>query len=1166
MPADRFTFQLLGPFTMSRQGTRMPDREVGSRKGRTLLKLLLVNRDHVVSSDRIAEVLWGDESLRKRERDIATLVSRLRAVLGPDAISGGVTGYRFGRADRFSIDADLAERLADEAEARLKAGEPSLAQAAADRALAILRSGPLLEDEPYAEWVEEARGGAAALLRKLRRSAWRAAMDLSQHEAATGVAEEAIAEDPLDEDAYRAAMLALHRGGQGARALAIYERLRSSLADELGTDPDSRTRSLHTAILREEVVADPTAGSASADVSGPDVDPADPAFVGRDPELVHLAQAWSGAVAGTPSLVVIAGEAGIGKTTLAREVLRLAERTGGAVASARCYETERSLFLQPFVDAIRSVIVATPPETVRALAGEWDGTLSELVPEIGGILRPLAYQRATPEIERRRAFEAIAGFFHALCAARPVTLFLDDLHNAGASTLELLHFIMRRAGGARLLVLATLRMEEGEEALAQLQGAARLMEVGPLSEGAVHSLASLMGAPERFDQILKLTRGHPLFVVEVLRSLAEGKDQESSLLPDSIVEAVQIRVRRTGEPVEEMLRVAAVLGSSFDLHTVAEMMDVPLEDAARRAQHARRARLLVESGPAFEFANDLIREILYRTTPLPVRIPRHRRAATLLAGNPEAAAAHAGAAGDWSQALEAWLLAAERASARYANREAEEMLDRALEAAIAVADPAAEAMVKVARSRAREALGNFRGAFEDLSSAVDLAREAGERAVEMRALRRLGGDPAVALGHISACLPYLDAALAIARDLGDREAEVDILTRLAVVWANRARFDLAFDHANEAVAMARGLGTERALALALDGLKAAAAYSGDLASLERLLPELERILRQTGQLWLLQWAVFESAFPAMAGGDFDRAVDRIDAALALNRRSGYVAYQPMFAAHLGWIHRAQGAYGRALTVGSEAVRTAEEIEHPWWTAFAEAMLGWTLTETGSFDDAAVHLEHGLAAAERNGAESYLIPCLAHLARARWLGGRPEEAVAHLERAETALDAVGVPPGMAYLYGAHAAIAAGQVRLELGDPGPVEARITPIRRAAEAVGWRGVEADATLLLARCRHAAGALEDARSLAERALEVAADPGLPRVAWEGHAVLAGILSDLGDAEGAEHQLGSAGPLVDRLSNSLDRGMRRRYRKGVGEAQQRLGRTGSGPVRAARR
>jgi DNA-binding SARP family transcriptional activator len=1139
----------------------MPDREVGSRKGRTLLKLLLVHRDHLVSPERIAEVLWGEEPPAKWDRDVATLVSRLRAVFGPDAIAGGVNGYRFVRADRFVIDLDQAERLAGEADLRLKAGEPSLAQAAAGRALALLRAGPLLEDEPYWDWAEEARLAVSGLLRRVRRSAWRAALDLSQPEAAIRVAEEAITDDPLDEDAYRASMLAHHRSGRAPQALAVYERLRNVLADQLGTDPGQETRALHTAILREEPLLQTAPRSSTAPALDVAADAADPSFVGREQEFAQLSISWSEAVAGRSSLVVIAGEAGIGKTTLAGEIVRLVDRTGGAVAHARCYEAERSLFLQPLVDAIRSIVLSTPPDVVRDLCGEWEGTLAELIPEVGRILRPLAYQRATPEIERRRAFEGVSAFIRSLSERQPVVLFLDDLHNAGSSTLESLHFLMRRATGARVLVLATVRLDEGEDALAQLHDAARRMEIGPLPSTAVESLARRMGAPDMVEQIQRLTRGHPLFVVEVLRAIGEGRGHEQALLPDSIVEAVQIRAGRTGEAVEEMLRVAAVLGSSFDLPTVADMMEVPVEEVARLAGRARRARLLVEAGPTFEFANDMIREILYRTTPLPVRIPRHRRAAALLAPNAEAAAVHASAAGDWHQAMEAWLKAAERAANRYANRDAKELLDLAFEAAVSAGDKGGEARVGIARGRTREALADYRGGFEDYSSAVALAREAGDRVVEMQALRWLGGDATVALGHIGTCVPYLDAALVIARVIGDREAEVEILTRLAVVWTNRARFDLAFDHAHRAVSLAREIGTDKALAMALDGLKTASAYCGDLSTLAGVLPELEMILRRTGQLWLLQWTVFESAFPAMARCDFDRAGERIETALALSRKSGHLAYQPMYVAHLGWIHRSRGEYGHALAVGNDAVARAEEVGHPWWTAFAEAMLGWTLIELGRFEEAIAHLEMGLAAAERNGAEFYLVGCRAHLALARWMGGHHGPAEAELERAEEILQGIGVPPGTAFLHGAHAAFAAGQVRLHLGEPRVVEAMITPIAEAARAIGWKEVEGDAALLLARCRRAVGAFDQAQERALWAVEVAGDR-LPRVAWQSRALLAGIRADQGDQDGSNRDLTAASHLLDALTASLDPTMRRAYRKEVRRGLERFGLTLAGPVR----
>ncbi len=776
-PRVSVRFRLIGPFGVSRDGRALADREVGSRKGRTLLKLLLLERGRLVPSDRIGEVLWGDSPPPRWERDLATLVSRLRAVFGPGAVAGGPSGYRFVLGERFEVDLEEAERLVRESEGRLASGEPALAVAAADRALEIVGRGMLLEDEPYAEWALSAREACGRLVRRARRTAWAAAEQLGDHAAAAAHAEAAVAADPLDEEAHRALMLALGRSGQVARALAAFEELRTVLADELGADPAPESRDLHAALLREEPLpavpsrADATRATAPARMdTAPGPLPRDPVFVGREREVEELSGAWAEATRSRGGVVLLVGEAGMGKTRLALEAVRLAQGTGGLVLQARCYQAERSLFLQPVADAIRAVVVASTPDAVRTMAGASAGPLADLVPEIGQILRPIDYRPATPDIERRRMFEAIGSMLRSLSGERPALLFLDDLHDAGASTLELLHFVGRRLAGARVLVLATVRAEEGEEALAHLGDVARRLEVGPLPFAAVLALAERMGARHRAESLAARTRGHTLFVVESLRGMAEVEAADSPP-PQSLVEAVLARVGRAGGEVEELLRSASILGSAFDLRTAAALIDLPLGEAVRRAERARRARLLAEAGPSLEFGNDLVREILYRTTPLATRTAGHALAADLLRDNPEAEAAHAAAAGLWARAMEAWLKAGERAAGRFANRDAESLLGRALEAARRAGDPGGEARARLDRGRAREALADYAGAYEDQWAAVERARAAGEPGVEMRALRELGGDVRVGIGRPTAeCEPYLEAALALAELSGRDEA------------------------------------------------------------------------------------------------------------------------------------------------------------------------------------------------------------------------------------------------------------------------------------------------------------------------------------------------------------------------------------------------------------
>jgi tetratricopeptide (TPR) repeat protein len=668
--------------------------------------------------------------------------------------------------------------------------------------------------------------------------------------------------------------------GKSGLALAAYQRLRAALADELGVDPAEQTRDLHRVILRDEPGGPVNSGGGAAAVPGPPSGD----LVGREAELALLHRAWSQAAAGRAQLVLLLGEAGIGKTTLAGEVVRLVEATGGTVAQARCYEAERSLFLQPVADALRPIVTSSSPDLIRAAAGRLAGSLADLIAEVGEVAPAGDYLQASPEVERRRVFEAVAGFVRALAGRRPLLLFLDDLHLAGASTLELLHFLFRRLAGRPALVLATARVEEGTEVVHALGGIAQRCDLGPLAEPAVRELARRSGLNELTGQIMAQTRGHSLFVVESLRALAtQPAGAGSPVVPESLRTAVVTRMRRAGPQVEELLRAAAVIGGSIDPAVLAGLTGEPVAQTALRAHTAAQARLLIEAGETYEFANDLIREIAYQSTSLPVRVTWHRRAAELLAGNPEAVAGHASRAGDWPAAVEAWLQAAEAAAGRFANREAERLLEQAMAAAVRGDDRVGLARARLARGRIREALADYQGAYEDHRAVVESARANGRTDLELAALNQLGGDMLVGLGRPTReCIPYLEGALSLAEAGGDVPGQIDILGRLAVIWTNRLRFDRAATYAERATALAGSSQGESGQVLALDAVKTTLAYRGEVAGLGAALPCLQTYLHRYEQhlyryrrVQLAAWATFESAFPALAAGRWAEAAEQI---------------------------------------------------------------------------------------------------------------------------------------------------------------------------------------------------------------------------------------------------------------------------------------------------
>jgi DNA-binding SARP family transcriptional activator len=239
------TVQVIGTFAVHRGSSVLSGPDIGSRKARLLLALLALEPGHWISTYRIAEALWPDRPARRPAQNVATLVSRLRGRFGPDLIEGGRAMYRLGGP--VTVDLNDAAELVSTAE---RGGDSGVALRAARRALGLLEHADVLGAEPHAQWAEPAREQRAMLVRRARLAAADRALHVGELSAARDVAERAVADDALDEAAYRILMVVHAASGEPARALIAYERLRGILADELGTYPATATRALHVDILR----------------------------------------------------------------------------------------------------------------------------------------------------------------------------------------------------------------------------------------------------------------------------------------------------------------------------------------------------------------------------------------------------------------------------------------------------------------------------------------------------------------------------------------------------------------------------------------------------------------------------------------------------------------------------------------------------------------------------------------------------------------------------------------------------------------------------------------------------------------------------------------------------------------------------------------------------
>jgi len=668
---------------------------------------------------------------------------------------------------------------------------------------------------------------------------------------------------------------------------------------------------------------------------------------------------------------------------------------------------------------------------------------------------------------------------------------VDDLQYAGQSTIELMHFLGRQRAGARLLIVATIRAENDAQVGAALAPVASRVEVGPLSPESVGQLARAAGQGELAERILERTRGHTLFVVEVLRALTSGDEG----VPESLRTAVQARVRRTGAAMEALLRAAAVLGTAVDPLTLGVMLDQVPAAAVELCETALAARLLVVSGRDYEFANDLIREALYASTPEPTRLAYHRRAADLLTSRPERLARHAAAASDWLRAARAWLRAAEEAMGRYAASDAAALATHAFDAAGRVGDLEVSARALVVRGRALEATGAHAAALIDLTRGAEGARAAGDRRLEMLSLRELGGDVPVSRGKpISYSASNLESGLRIAESLGDRASEANFLSRLAIIAANRLHLDVALDYGLAAAAAGRAAATDQALADGLDGLKLAYLSLGDIRALADVIAELNPLLRRLGDLFRLPWAEFEGAFLAIAAADWDQAVAAIGTAIELNRQAGYPHQKAWFVAHLGWLARLRGRDEEALTLGRRALELTEQHEHTWWQATARTMLGGTMLTAGDRAEAIELLERGLAAAQQAGLEAYLLRSAAPLAAATGSRALLSEAAGLLEQAS-------IPSGGAWMFGYESYLSLAQAWLGHDEPERARAVLAPMLAVADREPWTPALAAALVEDGRALIRLGGRELAAAHLDRAARLAREHGLPRILSEARS-----------------------------------------------------------------
>src|SRR4051794_7846406 len=533
---ERWDIRLCGPVMVDVSGRRL-DAGLPGRQGRLLFAYLVLNRTRGCPRDELIDVLWPEGPPAAADSALSALLSKLRRALGEGVLTGRGELRLHLETARVDIEASAAAIL--EAEAAMESGDHTLAAERAREAL----STDLQTFLPDAEggWAAEQRRELETI--RLRALETLAEAGLRQGGRELGAAEQAaraaIAAAPFRESAHRLLMEVHEAAGNPAEALRAFEELRLLLREELGTTPGPAAMTVFERVLRGEpppvhrnlrVVPGggmPLEASSWPAPLGAAVDRH--ALVGRGVELAYLDRCWREANEGQRALVLLTGDAGIGKTRTAAELAAHAHGEGAVVLYGR-FDEETLTPYQPVVEMLRGWSAGAPLDSLRERLGPRAAELSILLPEFGpppaDHLAPGTITGPEADAQRYRFFDAVAALIGEVGAEAQVMLVFDDLHWADRPTLQLLRHLVRSPAPRRVLFVGTYRESEITERhpLHELigdlrrEGTLRRLELTGLAEAEVGELvAELASAPATESFVPPLAggkEGKPLFIQE----------------------------------------------------------------------------------------------------------------------------------------------------------------------------------------------------------------------------------------------------------------------------------------------------------------------------------------------------------------------------------------------------------------------------------------------------------------------------------------------------------------------------------------------------------------------------------------------------------------------------------------------------------------------------
>lgn len=612
----------------------------GSPTTRSLIAYLLLHRNRPSDRRRLAFTFWPRASESAARRNLRQYLHHVRTALEPIDAEGTLI-----RAESSTVQINPEVEVTLDVETFRHETRPEASPEEIRHALSLY-TGDLLEDI-YDDWCDPER--------EQLHQVWLESLDRYSQilqgkgkiTEAVGVVQKWVNAEPFDENAQQRLMSLYALTGERAKAIQIYHVFAKSLSSELDTQPLPETQALLQSIQNGQTLAERERSHVvqtprRVTLSKSQIFPALP-FVGRQNEISSLQEAYREAAAGSGRLVLVMGEAGIGKTRLLQEYLILHPNT--PVLQSACYELDSMVPFAPLRQALENFPLLEGFANTQIPPG-WATTLIPILPELGRHFSYTNYPaHQVDAVTLRESLVNLILHLSETCPDPPLQLILDDLHWADTPTWELLASLTRHILSTPLLIIGLFRVEdlptERQSLLRTIQRSESLwsLDLPRLTSKETADLAHSLNPNEASNPIFiqrlyQETEGNPFFIVETVRALQETDGMQMPVpltkIPNSIQHVIEARLDRLDPDSREALACAASIGRSFNYPLLQEILRDTSGNIIDHIEEWLQRGLVVEGKQGYDFRHDKFRQVAYASLSRARREHIHGRIADVL--------------------------------------------------------------------------------------------------------------------------------------------------------------------------------------------------------------------------------------------------------------------------------------------------------------------------------------------------------------------------------------------------------------------------------------------------------------------------------------------------------------------------------------------------------